>query len=97
MLVDILAKVAPDVYEDYITTNRKGSKQLLEECLNALYGTMVAALLYYQKFTKSLKSKVFEMNPYDPCVCNKIIEGKQCTICFHVDNCKISHASQKSA
>ena len=21
----------------------------------------------------------------------KIIEGKQCTICFHVDDCKISH------
>jgi hypothetical protein len=35
------------------------------------------------------------MNPYDPCVWNKNIDGKQCTICFHVDDCKISHALQK--
>jgi hypothetical protein len=35
------------------------------------------------------------MNDYDPCVWNKTINGKQCTICFHVDNCKISHVSKK--
>lgn len=35
------------------------------------------------------------MNPYDACIWNKTIDGKQCTICFHVDNCKISHTSEK--
>jgi hypothetical protein len=35
------------------------------------------------------------MNPYDPCVWNKMIEGKQCTLCFHVDDCKILHQSSK--
>jgi len=35
------------------------------------------------------------MNPYDPCVWNKIINGKQCTILFHVDDCKISHVESK--
>ncbi len=34
-------------------------------------------------------------NPYDPCVWNKVIKGKQSTICFHVDDCKISHMSAK--
>ena len=52
---------------------------------------MVAALLYYKKFVKSLKSKAFKLNPYDGCVANKIVKGKQITICFHVDDCKISH------
>ena len=33
----------------------------------------------------------FEPNPYDPCVVNKIINGKQCTILWHVDDLKISH------
>jgi hypothetical protein len=55
----------------------------------------VASLLYYRKFTNSLKKHGYEMNPYDPCVWNKLIDGKQCTICFHVDDCKISHVSSK--
>lgn len=35
------------------------------------------------------------MNQHDPCVWNKQIEGKQCTICFHIENCKISCAGLK--
>jgi hypothetical protein len=31
------------------------------------------------------------MNPYNRCVWNKMIEKKQITICFHVDDCKVSH------
>lgn len=52
---------------------------------------MVASLLYYHKFIKSQ----YELNPYDPCVANKIIDGKQMTICFHVDDCKLSHHIKK--
>jgi hypothetical protein len=37
----------------------------------------------------------FIINPYDPCVANKIIEGKQMTICFHVDDCKLGHRKKK--
>ena len=63
MLVDILVKIAPDVYKDYVTVNKKGEKQILVECLNALYGTMVASLLYYQKIMTILDKARFEMNP----------------------------------
>jgi hypothetical protein len=35
------------------------------------------------------------INPYDPCVANKMIEGDQMTICFHVDYCKLSHRKTK--
>ncbi len=94
-LVDILVSLAPEVYGSYVTTNTKGQKVLIVECLNAVYGTMVAALLYYKKFVKSLTNKGFKLNPYDGCVANKIIKGKQMTICFHVDDCKISHVSTK--
>jgi hypothetical protein len=68
---------------------------LLVQCLTALYGTMVALLLYYKKFVKSLKSKGFKLNPYDPCVANKQVNGEQSTVCFHMDNCKISHLTPK--
>jgi hypothetical protein len=74
---------------------KTGQKALIVECLNAVYETLVAALLYYKKFVKSLKSKGFNLNPYDPCVANKIVEGKQITVCFHVDDCKLSHEHPK--
>ena len=57
MLVDMLLKIAPEVCQSYVTIDKKGNKQLLVECLNALYGTMMASLLFYQKFTNSLKEK----------------------------------------
>ena len=90
-VVDILCKLVPEVYGPFVMMDKQGNKQLLVKCLNALYGSMVASLLYYRKFTQSLKSKKFMMNPYDPCVWNKIMWGKQLTICFHVDECKLSH------
>ena len=36
----------------------------------------------------------FELNPYDPCVANKIIDGRQCTIIWHVDDLKVSHVDK---
>jgi hypothetical protein len=94
-LVNILVTIAPGVYEPYVTVGMKGEKQLLVQCLTALYGTMVVLLLYYTKFVKSLKSKGFKLNPYDPCVANKQVKGEQLTVCFHVDDCKISHLLPK--
>jgi hypothetical protein len=70
-------------------------KQLLVQCLTALYGTMVALPLYYKKFVKSLMSNGFRLNPYDPCMANKQVKGEQLTVCFHLDNCKILHLIPK--
>mmetsp|Transcript_11447 Transcript_11447/g.16191 ORF Transcript_11447/g.16191 Transcript_11447/m.16191 type:complete len:175 (+) Transcript_11447:1242-1766(+) len=36
----------------------------------------------------------FNLNPYDRCVANKYINGKQCTITWYVDNVKVSHVKQ---
>ncbi len=78
--VDWLVKVTPEVYALYVATNSRGKKSLLVECYNAIYGTMVAGLLYYRKFSSSLKKSGFTLNPYDPCVWNRGIKGKQVTI-----------------
>ena len=73
-------KAALKVYAKYVAVNSRGEKSLLVECFNAIYGTMVAGLLYYRKFSSSLEKRGFVMNPYDPCVWNKTIKGKQITI-----------------
>jgi hypothetical protein len=95
ILVDMLLDFAPDTYTPYVTVDKKGVKQLIVQCLNAIYGTMMASLLYYNKFRKSLTKIGFLFNPYDPCVANKQISGNQFTICFHVDDCKLSHKAPK--
>jgi hypothetical protein len=94
-LVNILVSIAPEVYGSHVSTNKGGQKVLLVQCLNAVYGTIVAALLYYKKFMKNLTKQGYKINPYDGCMANKVIKGKQITICFHVDDCKISHESSK--
>ena len=60
----------------------------------ALYGTLQAALLFWKLLSETLQEWGFLLNPYDKCVANKNIEGKQCTIIWHVDNLKISHANE---
>ena len=37
----------------------------------------------------------FKINPYDQCVANKVINGSQCTVCWYVDDNKVSHVDKK--
>ena len=50
-----------------------------------------AALLFWKKLSGSLEEWGFEQNPYNWCVVNKMVNGKQCTIVWHVDDLKVSH------
>jgi hypothetical protein len=92
-LLNILVSIAPDVYGPYMSTNKAGQRVLLVQCLNDVYGTMVTALLYYKKFLKSLTKQGYKINPYNGWVANKVVKGQQATICFHINDCKISHKS----
>ena len=56
---------------------------------------MVASLLFYRKFCKTLIREGFKCNHCDPCVWNRMVKGKQLTVLFHVDDCKISCISVK--
>jgi hypothetical protein len=55
----------------------------------AMYGMMRASLLFYLKLVDELIADGFELNPYDPCVANKMVDGKQMTVCWHVDDLKV--------
>ena len=54
-----------------------------------------SSLLYYKKFVKDIEEIGFELNPYDPCVANKMVLGKQLTLTWHVDDIKASHVMTK--
>ena len=53
-----------------------------------------AALLFYRKLRANLEDMGFEVNPYDPCVTNKVVNGRQCTGVWHVCDLKVSHQDE---
>jgi hypothetical protein len=56
-----------------------------------VYGTLLGAILFYEKLTKQLEEWGYEPNCYDRCTFNKMVNGSQITIQFHVDDLKLSH------
>ena len=89
-MAELLAKIAPETYQEYVH-QRRGQSYIYCKLNVALYGTLKAALLFWRKLSKSLKDQGFIINPYDWCIANKTVNGKQCTIVWHVDDLKISH------
>ena len=63
----------------------------------ALHGMLRVALLFYRKLRAGLEDMGFEVNPYDPCMANKIVNGSQCTVVWHVDDLKVSHKDEAVA
>jgi len=86
-LADMMVQIAPQIYRKYVTVDRKGMPILYVKLQKALYGLMRASLLFYRKLRKELEDYEFEINPYDPCVGNRVTEcGKQMTVIWHVDD-----------
>ena len=91
ILVDILCEIDPEVYSKYVTRDSGNNKILYVSMLKPLYGMLRASILYYKQFVNDIKSIGYELNPYDPCVANKVINNEQHTITWHVDDVKSSH------
>jgi len=91
--VDIMCHLNPRYSSSVVMEG--GKKVLYLRLLKALYGCVKLALLWYELFTGTLQKMGFELNPYDPCVANKTINNKQCTIVWYVDDNKISHIDHR--
>ena len=87
-------EIAPEVYRDYVVI-KHGQVVIYLELLKALYGMLQSALLFYRKLRRDLEGVGFTVNPYDPCVANKMVDGAQLTVVWHVDDMKISHVKKK--
>ena len=46
---------------------------------------------FYTKLRGDLEDKGSKINQYDRCVANKIVDGNQMTVIWHVDDLKVSH------
>ena len=94
-MVNMLLQIDSEMYKDYVMVER-GERVMYMELLKALYGTLRAAQLFWQKLSKQLIDVWgFTPNKYDHCVVNKTINGHQMTVVWHVDDLKVSHADVK--
>ena len=93
-MAEVILKIDPQLYQKHVT-KENGKDVIYVTLTKALYGTLQAALLFWQNLSSQLVEWGFVINPYNFCVANKIINGKQCTVVWHVDDLKISHVDPK--
>jgi hypothetical protein len=94
-LAELMVKADPNIYRKNITIDANNRPLLYWKLQKALYGCIISTLLFYQKLVGDLKLQGFELNPHVPCVANKMINGNQFTLTWHVDDTKMSHDDHK--
>ena len=93
-MAEMTVRTAPEVYAKYVTL-KNGKPILYVRLLKALYRCLRSALLFYNKLMADLEAYWFTINPYDPCIANKMVNEKQLTVTWHVDDLKISHVDSE--
>ena len=89
-LIDILVEISPENYWSYVVTEN-GQRVLYVKMVQALYGMLISAVLFYKKIRYDLEEVRFSVNLYDICVANQIVQGTQHTVVWHIDDIKSSH------
>ena len=72
-LAEMMVHTAPQINQPYITMYKKGTPIIYVRLKKALYGLLRSGLLFYRNLRGELEEYVFEVNPYDPCVANKMV------------------------
>jgi hypothetical protein len=84
-IVSMICDIDPK-YKKNIFYGKNGRKYM--------YTKLTKAVLFNEKLSKQLKDWGYKPNCYDRCTFNKMIDGNQITIQFHLDDLKISHMKQ---
>jgi hypothetical protein len=92
-MVSIICDINPR-YKNNIDYGKNGRKCIYAKLTKAVYGALLGAILLYEKLTKQLEEWGYKPNYCDRCTFNKMVDGSQITIQFHVDDLKLSHQDQ---
>ena len=84
------------IYHDKIIWSKDRKKKFLYgQLIKAVYGTLLRAIIFYNKLLKHLiLDHGFVQNEYDMCTFNKMMNGEQIIVQFHFDSSKVSHKDQ---
>ena len=89
-----MCQINPD-HKKKVEVQKNGQKILYLLVFRAIYGCIESALQRYKLYSEMLMEKCFELNPYDGCVANKMLNGRKCTLVWYVDDNKVSHMEAK--
>jgi hypothetical protein len=92
-MVSMICDIDPK-YKNNIVYAKNGRKFMYAILTKAVYSTLLGAILFYEKLTKQLIECGYDPNCYDRCTFNKMVNGNQIAIQFHVDDLKISQEDQ---
>ena len=73
-MAEIFISLDPEMYKPY-ECMENGKVTIYMYLNKALYGTLRAAILFWENLTSTLTAMGFTINEYDVCVASKIING----------------------
>lgn len=91
----MLVKIDPSLREHVIET-KQGYKLMYCKLNKVVYGTLLGAILFYKKLVTQLHEWNFIMKLYDACTWDKIVNDKQLTIQYFIDDFHISSVDMKA-
>ena len=94
IMVDMICKIDPSYHKNIIWSKDPKKKFLYGRLVKAVYGTLLGVIIFYNKLSKHLTDYGFIQNEYDMCTFNKMVNGEQIMVQFHVDDLKVLHKEQ---
>ena len=88
---ELIVMVAPKLYYKILTYNRKGVALLYVKMYKLLYILLKSDLLFYKKLLEDLGEYGFNINPYDKCVANNMVNVNKMTVTWNVYDLNFSH------
>ena len=94
IMVDIICEIDPSYFDKIMWSKDRKKEFLYGWLIKAVYRTLLGAIIFYNKLSKHLIDHGFVQNEYDMCTFNKMVNGEQITVQFHVDDLKVLHKDQ---
>ncbi len=88
--LELMVLIKTKLYREYVQYPNVYA-ELYVRMTKALYGMLKSDLWFFEKLRDDLEADGFVINDYDLCVANKMVNGTQMTVTWHIDNLKISH------
>lgn len=90
ILAELMVLASPKMYRKYVLVNSQGEPVQFVSLQKTLYGMLKLVFLFYKNLLTHLVANRITITPNDSFVVTKIIQGKQMTIFWHIDDLKVS-------